>query len=167
MKRTLFTLLLSILAAVTVDSTVGPIVWGEWVQLHFVAATVALWGMKKGAWMGWIAGWTAASIASAVSNDPLGISIFSLGAVGIAAGLLARSDSLSLSLPWLDAPIVFLLVVGEHVLNSAAAWMILREAPHLGLGGMLFTGLAVLIGLAFRRAVSPPRRRPLASERTA
>lgn len=145
--------LAALLAGLAVDVALGPTVLRQWATLDFLAAAVALAGIRYGTWTGLAMGWLGGAMLAAFTGEPTAIATFGLGSMGFVAGLARRL--VGIGLPPLDVLLLFGLLILQHLLANGAAMLLLGAAPDTAVGGIVLT--TVLAGAwLWLRPVAPP-----------
>ena len=150
---------LLVAVGVMLDTVGGPVVLAGHVQLHFTAAAVAVVGLRRGAAWGVASGWCAGAVLAALSCEPVGLSMLSLGVTGMLGGALHQAAALGLV--WLDTLMLLGLIVVDEVVAGLAAWVTVGTPLRPDLIGLAATAFVACAALAARgsrtgaEAVSP------------
>jgi uncharacterized membrane protein len=138
-KQAIVLSLTALVAAVYLDTALGPILLRRWVSLHSVAAVVIFVGIRFGSWPGAGVGWLGAFLLSALTGGSAAQECISLGVAGYLAGLTRRTTALVL--PMMDVLAMTVLLCVEDLLATGVALCFTPWASRIDLPGVVVTAL--------------------------
>ncbi len=144
-KQAIILSLTALVAAVYLDTALGPILLRRWVSLHCVPAVVIFVGIRFGSWPGVGVGWLAAFLLSALTGGSGAQECISLGLVGYLAGLTRQTTALVL--PMMDVLAMAVLLFLEDLFAAGVVLCFTPWASGTDLSGVVVTALMATLYL--------------------
>jgi uncharacterized membrane protein len=144
-KQAIILSLTALVAAVYLDTALGPILLRRWVSLHSLAAVVIFVGIRFGSWSGVGVGWLGALLLSILTGGSAAQECISLGVVGYLAGLTRQTTALVL--PMMDVLAMVILLFVEDLLAAGVTFCFTPWALGTDLPGVIVTALLAALYL--------------------